>query len=53
MTAAATYLVSNPGTMFLLMEEKVQVLAREERPVEEEGGSCGCVGQMLNGEVPG
>lgn len=24
--------------MFLLMEEKVQVLAREKRPVEEEGG---------------
>lgn len=29
MTAAETYLVSNPGTMFLPMEEKVQTLARE------------------------
>lgn len=31
MTAAETYLVSNPGTMFLLMEEKVQALAREKK----------------------
>ena len=46
--------MSNPGIMFLLMEEKVQVLAREKKPVEEEdGSSCGCVGQMLNYEVPG
>lgn len=39
MTMTYTCLVSNPGTTFLLMEEKVQVLARENRPVEEEGGS--------------
>jgi len=30
------------------MEEKVQLLAREKRPVEEEGGgSCECVRKML------
>lgn len=29
MTEAETSLVSNPGTMFLLVEEKVQALARE------------------------
>lgn len=46
MTMTYTYLVSNPGTMFLLMEEKVQVLARENRPVEEE--DCSFVS-----EVPG
>lgn len=39
--------MSNPATMFLIMEEKVQVLARDKRPVEEEGTCCGCVGQVL------
>lgn len=41
MTMSSTYLVSNPGTMFLLMEEKVQVLARENRPVEESSSFVG------------